>query len=191
MRPQRSMGFFEQNIFKLKNADKNTFLLSCWSKGDAGTHFEKDQRSENRSRFRSINAHDEHKRLKLKWIGYFAKIHEPLCGANLKWEDFSWELQGEPGESQPTESTDDADFWSIQGDLFYRHHNETSSSTPCAERRNIPYSIEIHWCHKIYLHWSGRHARETCRWLLECRFEQKLVRFVRKVMKGKPPKGYI
>ena len=39
-----------------------------------------------RSRFRSVNAHDEQKRLKLKWIGYFAKIHEHLCGANLKWE---------------------------------------------------------------------------------------------------------
>ena len=43
-------------------------------------------------------------------------------------EDFSGELQGEPGESQPTESTDDvearSDFWSIQGDFIYRHHNE-------------------------------------------------------------------
>ena len=32
------------------------------------------------------------------------------------------------GESPQTESTDDngarADFWSIQGDLIYRHHNE-------------------------------------------------------------------
>ena len=36
-------------------------------------------------------------------------------------EDFIRELQGEPGESQPTESTDDAearaDFWSIQDDF--------------------------------------------------------------------------
>ena len=43
-------------------------------------------------------------------------------------EDFSRELRGEPGESQPTESRDDAearkDFWSIQGDFIYRHHNE-------------------------------------------------------------------
>ena len=43
-------------------------------------------------------------------------------------EDFSRELQGEPGESQPTDSTDDAearvDFWSIQGDFIYRHHSE-------------------------------------------------------------------
>ena len=43
-------------------------------------------------------------------------------------EDLNGKLQGEPGESQPTESTDDAearaDFWSIQGDFIYRHHNE-------------------------------------------------------------------
>ena len=42
--------------------------------------------------------------------------------------DLSGELQGEPGERQPTESEDDAeacaDFWSIQGDFIYRHDNE-------------------------------------------------------------------
>ena len=46
----------------------------------------------------------------------------------VRSEDFRGELQGELGESQPTESTDDAearaDFWSIQGDFIYRHHNE-------------------------------------------------------------------
>ena len=45
-----------------------------------------------------------------------------------KSEDFSRELHGEPEESRQTESTDDAeacaDFWSIQGDLIHRHHNE-------------------------------------------------------------------
>ena len=43
-------------------------------------------------------------------------------------EDFSRELQGESGVSQPTEPTDDAearaDFWSIQGDFIHRHHIE-------------------------------------------------------------------
>ena len=43
-------------------------------------------------------------------------------------EDFSGELEGESAESQPTESTDDAearaDFLSIQGDFIHRHHNE-------------------------------------------------------------------
>ena len=46
----------------------------------------------------------------------------------VRSEDFSREPHGEPGESQPTESTDDAearaDLWSIQGNFIYRHHNE-------------------------------------------------------------------
>ena len=54
----------------------------------------------------------------------------------------------------------------------------TSSSTLCVEGRNIPYSTKIHWFTKVYSHWSGRHARETRRWLLECWFKQKLVRFL-------------
>ena len=40
----------------------------------------------------------------------------------------SEKIQDEPGESEPTEATDDAevwrDFWSIQVDFIYRHHNE-------------------------------------------------------------------
>ena len=43
-------------------------------------------------------------------------------------ENLSGELQGELGEPRPTESRDDAevraDFWSIEGDFIYRHHNE-------------------------------------------------------------------
>ena len=49
-------------------------------------------------------------------------------GQTVRSEDVSGELQSEPGESQSRESTDDAearaDFWSIQGDFIYRHHNE-------------------------------------------------------------------
>ena len=48
---------------------------------------------------------------------------EQLVGS----EDLSGELQGEPEGFQPTETRDDAeaqkDFWSIQGDNIYRHHN--------------------------------------------------------------------
>ena len=70
----------------------------------------------------------------------------PLQGGNKpqRSEDFSGVVQGEPGKSQPTDSTDDAeargDFSSIQGDFIYRHHNEPL----CAERRNISYSTDIH-----------------------------------------------
>ena len=46
----------------------------------------------------------------------------------VRSEDFSRELHDEPGESQPTETTDDAearaDLWSIQVDFICRHHNE-------------------------------------------------------------------
>ena len=46
----------------------------------------------------------------------------------VRSEDLSGELEGEPGESQPTESTDDAEArancWSIQGDFIHRHHDE-------------------------------------------------------------------
>ena len=51
----------------------------------------------------------------------------PRQEQTVRSDGFSGELQGEPGESQPTEPTDDADradFWSIQGDFIYRHHNE-------------------------------------------------------------------
>ena len=63
----------------------------------------------------------------------------------VRSEDFSRELQDEPGESQPTETTGcaeaRADFWSIQGDFIYRHHNEPRVQP---EGRNIPFSTEIY-----------------------------------------------
>ena len=65
----------------------------------------------------------------------------------VRSEDLSGELQGEQGEPQRTASKYDAEaraaFWSIQGDLIYRHHNEPRVQL-CAEGRNIPYSTEIH-----------------------------------------------
>ena len=43
-------------------------------------------------------------------------------------EVLSGELQGEPEGPEPTQSKDDTearkDFWSIQGDFIFRHHNE-------------------------------------------------------------------
>ena len=51
----------------------------------------------------------------------------PRREQTVRSEDLSGELQGEPGEPQPTESKDDAEAradWSIQGDFIYRHHNE-------------------------------------------------------------------
>ena len=53
-------------------------------------------------------------------------------------------------ESQPTESTDDAearaDFWSIQGDFIYRHHHEprVQLHVPKEETFPISYSTGMH-----------------------------------------------
>ena len=54
------------------------------------------------------------------------------------------EIQGESGESQPAESTDDAevrtDFWSVQGDFIYRQHTEPRAQlcVPKEETFTIP-----------------------------------------------------
>ena len=55
-------------------------------------------------------------------------------------EGLSGELQGEPEELRPPESRDDAgasgDFWSIQGDLIYRHHNEHRVQFVCRKKKH-------------------------------------------------------
>ena len=51
----------------------------------------------------------------------------------------------------------------------------TTSSTLCAEGRNISHSTEIRWCYQVYPCWSGWVTREEDWWLLECRFEQAFV----------------
>ena len=37
----------------------------------------------------------------------------------------------------------------------------TSSSTPCAERRNILHATEIHWCNQVHSYKSGLATRKT------------------------------
>ena len=64
----------------------------------------------------------------------------------MRSEDFSRELHGEPGECQPTESTDDAearaDFWSIQGDFMYRHLNEPRVQLYVPKEETFPMPLE-------------------------------------------------
>ena len=61
-------------------------------------------------------------------------------------ENLSGELQGEPGESQPTESTNDAearaDFWSIQGDFIHRHHNEPRVQLHVPKEETFPIPLK-------------------------------------------------
>ena len=80
MRPQSSVGFGE-TFLQAQECGQSYVWNSYWSKGNAGTHFEETRGARIRSRFRSINAHAERVRLKLRWIGYFAKIQEHHCGA--------------------------------------------------------------------------------------------------------------
>ena len=58
-----------------------------------------------------------------------------------------------------------------------------SSSTQRAKGRNVPCSTEMHWCCQVYWYWSGCVTRETDWRLLECRFEQTLVRFLERIHK--------
>ena len=71
----------------------------------------------------------------------------------VRSENLSGELQGESEESQPTESTDDAetraDFWSIQGDFIYRHHNERRVQLQVPKEETFLF----HWKH-IVVFWS-------------------------------------
>ena len=59
-----------------------------------------------------------------------------------KSEDLSGEIQGEPGESQPADTADDAeaqrDFWSIQGDFMFRHHIEPRIQIYVSKEGTIP-----------------------------------------------------
>ena len=68
---------------------------------------------------------------------------------------FSRGLRGEPGESQPTESTDDAEAsadFLVDPRWFHLSSSQwTSISTLRASARNIPYSTGVHWCYEVLL----------------------------------------
>ena len=111
-----------------------------------------------------------------------------------------WRSQWRTGRS----STDRISRWRwsperLLGDSWWLHLSSshwTSSSTLCAEKRNIPYSTAIHWCDQGNLHKSKCVARKKYRWLLECGRESKSIRFLNRIhkvhfsLKKKPPKGW-
>ena len=72
----------------------------------------------------------------------------PLKGGNrpVRSEDLSGEIQGESGESQPAQQTDDvqarADFWSIQGDFIYRHHTEPRVQLYVPKEKTFPIPLK-------------------------------------------------
>ena len=70
------------------------------------------------------------------------RVEQPLGS-----EDLSGELQGEPEGIQPTETKNDAeatrDFWSIQGDFSYRHHNEPRVQLHVPKEETFPIPLKI------------------------------------------------
>ena len=81
-----------------------------------------------------------------KLAGRDYEFREPTLrqDSTVRSEDLSVELQGESGEFQSANTTDDAeargDFWSIQGDFIYRHHSEPGVQlrVPKEETFHIP-----------------------------------------------------
>ena len=63
---------------------------------------------------------------KLSGRDYEFRVPTPRREPSVRSEDLKREIHSESGECQLAEPTDDAaDFWSIQGDFIYRHHNES------------------------------------------------------------------
>ena len=84
MRPQSSMGFGAKHLHA-PEFGHNYALFSYWSKGNAGTYFNKTRGARIRSWFRSINAHDEQKIIKLSWNGHSKKVQNPFSGVDCHW----------------------------------------------------------------------------------------------------------
>ena len=83
----------------------------------------------------------------------------------------SEDLSGRTSRWTGKVSTDRIDRWSwspwrLLVDPRWLHLSSsqwTSSSTLCAERRNIPYSTEIHWCNKVStLYWKKHLPKNIC-----------------------------
>ena len=108
------------------------------------------------------------------WVGNKPK------GARNSVENFKVNLE----EFQPTESKDDAearaDVWSTQGDVDERASSHWTSSCWLDAPNEEKFTIRLEYVDvtRSTRAWSGRHARETYRWPMECRFEKKLVRYV-------------
>ena len=118
----------------------------------------------------------------------------------VRSEDLSGELQGEPEESRPAGSTDDAgaraDFWSIQGDFIYRHHTEPRVQLYVPKEETFPIpgkyidvtrsshtDLDVMQEKKIDDYWnvdSSKHLSDS--WRGFTKFTP---------LKEKPPKGYM
>ena len=77
MRPQSSVGFGETYL-QAEEFRQNYVLFSCGSQCNASTCFNETRGARIRKSIQEhISTHDEQKRHKLRWIGYFANTQEP------------------------------------------------------------------------------------------------------------------
>ena len=121
--------------------------------------------------------------------------HEPTLRREqpVRSEDLSGDIQGESGESQKAEPTDDAevraDFWSIQGDFICRHHTEPRVQLYVPKEEIFPIPLEYivtrttHTDLDVLQEKKIDDARKPHRCLLECRFEQAFVRVMERIHK--------
>ena len=83
-----------------------------------------------------------------KLSGRVYEFREPTLRRDptVRSDYLSGEIQGESGESQPAEPTDDAearaDFWSIQGDFIYRRHNEPRVQLYVPKEETFPIPLK-------------------------------------------------
>ena len=85
MRPQSSMGFGEKHL-QAQEFRQNYVICSWWSESNAGAHFKETRGARTRSWFKSLNAHDEQKKLNLRGIRHFAEVQETLLWYILPME---------------------------------------------------------------------------------------------------------
>ena len=67
------------------------------------------------------------------------RTHSLRREQTVRSEGFSRELQGEPGESQRTESTDDAE---ARADFIYRHHIEPRVQLHVPKEERFPFPLK-------------------------------------------------
>ena len=82
--PANQRGIWRKKHFQSQEFGQRYVLYSWLSLGNAGAHFEETRRARNRCRTRSIVAHDEQKRIKLRRDGHSKEVQNPYSGVDGK-----------------------------------------------------------------------------------------------------------
>ena len=113
---------------------------------------------------------------------YYCNPDWMISGGQILWNAIAtcemFKTSWQPGKLRMNE-----DLGNSSRRLYLPSSYWTESSIIRAERRVIPCSTEVHWCHQVNSHRFGRCTRKTNWWLLEWRWRQKSVRFVDRFQK--------